>query len=56
MLRVYRRASVHNDNYRVALLAGLAAAGAADAEELIRAAADDPNEQVRRWASSMLDS
>jgi SMI1 / KNR4 family (SUKH-1) len=50
MLRAYRRASVHNDNYRIALIAGLDAAGAPEAAELIRAAAEDNNEQVRRWA------
>lgn len=56
MLRAYGRASVENDNYRVALLAGLDAAGAAEADELIQAAADDPNEQVRRWASFKLNA
>ena len=56
MLRAYRRASVHNDNYRVALLAGLVAAGAREAEELLRAAAEDSNEQVRRWASWKLNA
>lgn len=56
MLRAYRRASVHNDNYRIALLAGLAAADAAEADELIRVAAEDPDEQVRRWASWKLNA
>jgi hypothetical protein len=50
MLRAYRRASVNNDNFRVALLGGLDRAGAPEAAELIRAAAEDENEQVRRWA------
>lgn len=55
MLRAYARASVQNDSYRVALLAGLDAAGAAEADRLIQLAAEDPNEDVRRWATMRLE-
>jgi hypothetical protein len=50
MLHGYEHAPVQNDNYRVALLGGLDAAGAPEADRLIRLAAMDPNEDVGRWA------
>ena len=39
------------DNYRITLLAALDAAGASEASELIRSAAEDDSEPVRRWAA-----
>jgi len=52
LLRAYERATV--DDYRIALLAALEAAGAAEARELLRAAAKDADPDVSSWASRIL--
>jgi hypothetical protein len=54
LLRAYERATI--GNYRITLMAALEAAGAPEARELIRAAAEDRDESVRRWATWKLSA